>query len=129
MNITNHKNSKRESLISRELSEFSTFLGKYSVIALAIGTIVGQSSKEVVDVLVNGIIQPFINLLLPNEHIFQTTLKLSGETFLIGDLLNVTVQLMITMIVTFIAAKYLFRDLQKIGISKETSKDSAKKKK
>lgn len=124
------QNKSKSSLISKEISEFSSFLGKYSVIALAIGTVIGQSSNEVVQVLVNGIIKPFINILMPDEHIFQITIKAGRETFLIGELINVTIQLLVTMLVTFIAARYLLRDLTKVdGKSRikaptKTKKDS-----
>jgi len=40
------------------------FLKEYSVIGLAIGLIIGQASKDLVDAMVNGLFMPLIQLII-----------------------------------------------------------------
>ena len=48
--------SNNDSFITKEFSNFSKFLSKYSIFALAIGTILGQTSKDVVNTLVRELL-------------------------------------------------------------------------
>lgn len=128
--MTDLKDRVSKTFISQEFEYFSKFLGKYSIFALAIGTILGQVSKDVVNTLVTGIISPGISLLLPNKQFGEWKPSVNGVEFLVGDFLDSVVQMLVTMLVIYIVARYLFRKLDLIGVDKPTkeSKKASKKK-
>lgn len=106
-------------LLKKEYHYFSMFLGKYSIFALAVGTILGQTSRDVVNKLVTGIISPAISLAMPAGGLLEWTIEFKESSFLIGEFLDSLIQMLVTMVVVYIAARYVFRNLEVIGVKKD----------
>ena len=69
----NSQNQKRT--FAQDLFEF---LREYSVIGLAIGVIVAQISKDVVDAIVKGLFTPLIKLIIPGESFQNMAFYIKG---------------------------------------------------
>jgi len=64
------------------------FLKEYSVIGLAIGVIVAQTSKDLIDSIVKGVFTPFINLIVPGEKFSNLAFSIAGTRFDIGSIVS-----------------------------------------
>lgn len=89
---------------------FFEFLQKYSVFGLAIGLVVGDSSKVLVNSIVNGLINPFIGLFLPNDKALKDwVVTVGGAKFLIGDVLIQALNFLIILFLIYFVIKILLK--------------------
>lgn len=85
------------------IKEFIEFLSSKAVLPVAIGLIMADIVKQLVGVLVDGIIRPFLALLLPNNNNFGSfNIQIHGQVFKFGDLLSVLLQGFIIFSVLYI---------------------------
>jgi len=85
------------------------FLKEYSVIGLAIGVIIAQSSKTLIDAIVKGVFTPLIDLLVPGEKFQNLTFKLGGAVFDIGSIIDALLSFFIVLTVLYIIVKKLLK--------------------
>lgn len=89
---------------------FFDFLKKYSVIGLAIGLVIGNSSQNLVKIIVEGLITPALNLVLGFMHI-QSLKDYAPGGFKIGLVLQSGIEFVIILfLVYFIIKRLLKRD-------------------
>lgn len=85
------------------IKEFLRFLSSKSVLPVAIGLIMADIVKQLVAVLVDGLIRPFIALFLPTSNDFGSfNIQVHGQVFRFGDLLSVLLQAFIIFSVLYI---------------------------
>jgi large conductance mechanosensitive channel len=94
---------------SKFLDELIKFLKEYSVIGMAIGVIVAQISKDVVDALVKGFFTPLINLIVPGENFKNLIFTINGVKFDIGMIINAILTFIIVMIILYIIVKKILK--------------------
>ncbi|MFH0892700.1 MAG: MscL family protein [Candidatus Falkowbacteria bacterium] len=85
------------------------FLKEYSVVGMAIGVIIAQSSKTLIDALVKGIFTPLIDLIVPGEKFQNLTLKLGGAVFDIGSIIDALLSFFIVLTILYIIVKKLLK--------------------
>ena len=81
------------------------FLKEYSVIGMAIGVIVAQSSKGLIDALVKGLFAPFIELLVPGQKFAELKFTVKGVVFDVGTILSAFLSFLIVMIILYVVIK------------------------
>lgn len=113
--------------VKEPVKGFWGFMNRYSIVSLAIAVIIGQTTKDVVDKLVNGIITPSIQLLLPNVEIQDLVLKTKGAEFKIGEFIDSFIQMLIVMLLIYIVFGLLFKNKEIVGKKSPKSKKAAKK--
>jgi large conductance mechanosensitive channel len=91
------------------LSGLLEFLREYSVIGMAIGVIIAQTSKDLVDSIVKGIFTPLINLVIPGEGIKNLIFTVKGSTFDVGSILNALLTFFIVMLLLYLIVKRLLK--------------------
>ena len=85
------------------IKEFLQFLGSKAVLPMAIGLIMADFIKQIVNILVNGIIRPFIALItFNNSDLGLLNIKIHGQVFRFGDLLSTLLQTFIVFVVLYI---------------------------
>jgi large-conductance mechanosensitive channel len=89
--------------------ELIAFLKEYSVIGMAIGVIVAQISKDLVDAVVKGVFTPFINLIVPGNKINNLSFVVNGVKFDIGIIVNSLLTFLIVMIALYIIVKKILK--------------------
>jgi large conductance mechanosensitive channel len=92
------------------MREFFEFLKEYKVVALAVGFVMGIASTALVKSLVDNIIMPLVNPLVPAGgwqdailHIWKFEIKWGA---FVGELIN----FMIIAFVIFLIAKFIMRE-------------------
>ena len=89
--------------------ELMCFLKEYSVIGLAIGVIMAQISKDLVDALVKGLFMPLVSLFVPSDK-FQNLVFMVGKVkFDVGMILNALLTFAIVMILLYIIVKKILK--------------------
>jgi large conductance mechanosensitive channel len=89
---------------------FFEFLKRYSVIGLAIGLVIGNQSQNLVKVIVDGFITPFLGLFLPkSDSLKNLTFKLRGEEFKYGALLQTTIEFIVILFIIYFVIKILLK--------------------
>lgn len=104
--IKNEEQTKQKPKFGQELIEF---LKEYSVIGMAIGVIVAQISKDLVDSIVKGVFTPFINLIVPGDKIDNLIFMIGGSKFDVGIIINALLTFAIVLIVLYIIVKKILK--------------------
>lgn len=85
------------------------FLKEYSVLGLAIGLIIGQSSKELVDSIVNGIFMPFVQLIISKDKFDSLNIIFKGVTFDFGKVIGTLLTFLIIMFLLYFIVKKIIK--------------------
>jgi large conductance mechanosensitive channel len=85
------------------------FLKEYSVIGLAIGMVLGQITKELIDSMVKGILTPFINLIIPGDRVNNLAFTVGFTEFNIGPIISALLTFAITLIALYIIVKKILK--------------------
>lgn len=90
--------------------ELIGFMKEYSVIGLAIGVIMAQISKDLVDSIVKGLFTPLISLLVPSKNFQNLAFTISGVKFDVGMVLNAFMTFLIVIIFLYIIIKKILKN-------------------
>lgn len=109
------------------LKGFWQFLSQKAVVGMAVGLIVGSSVKDIVQILVDGLIQPFIRLFMPDTAKVEGWIwRVNGVEFKIGQVLSVFLQTFIIFLILYIVVGKLLRQehlLDQAGLTKKKKKN------
>lgn len=86
------------------------FLKEYSVIGLAIGVIVGQASKDLVDSMVKGVFMPFIELLISRDKFNNLVFVVYDVKFDVGSILSSFLTFLVIMTLLYFIVKKIIKD-------------------
>lgn len=89
--------------------ELFNFLKEYSVIGLAIGVIVAQISKDLIDAIVKGVFTPFISLIIPSDKFQNLVLTIRNTKFDIGTILDRFFTFIIVLLILYIIVKKILK--------------------
>ena len=88
------------------------FLKEYSVVGMAIGVIIAQAAKDLIDALVKGLFMPFINLFLPEGKFEGFVWRVGDSVFDLSLIINTALTFIIVMVVLYIIVKKILRQEQ-----------------
>ena len=86
------------------------FLKEYSVIGLAIGLIIGQASKDLVDKIILGLFMPLIELIISKESFANMNFSIKGVVFDFGSVLASLLTFLIVMILLYFIIKKIIKN-------------------
>lgn len=87
-----------------------TFLKEYSVLGLAIGLIIGQASKDLVDSIVSGLFMPLIKLIISNDNFDNFSFVIKGSTFELGRAISSFLTFLIVMTLLYFIVKKIIKN-------------------
>jgi large-conductance mechanosensitive channel len=85
------------------------FLSEYSVIGLAIGVIIAQASKSVVDAIVAGFFTPLIKLIVPGSEFEKLIFTVKGVKFDVGSIIDSLLTFFIVLIILYVIIKKILK--------------------
>lgn len=95
--------------------EFSDFLVKHGVLALAVGVVIGASVGKVVTGIVDDLIMPIVGVIMPGGEWQKAEFVLSGKNALkYGDLLGRLIDFAIVSAVVFLILKAFIRETKPV---------------
>ncbi|MFA7601098.1 MAG: MscL family protein [Patescibacteria group bacterium] len=110
INENKEVSSSQKKFNSQFLKGLLDFLKEYSVIGLAIGVIIGQTSKDLVDSLVEGFFMPIVELLVSKEKFESLVFILKGVSFDIGSILSSLITFLIIMTFLYFIVKKIIKN-------------------
>ena len=102
------------------LKEFKKFIMRGNVLDMAVGIIIGNAFKDIVDSLVDNIIMPAISCLIGKVDISGLTADIGEIHIAYGQFLNTVLNFLIIAFSLFMAIKILnkINELNKVAMSK-----------
>lgn len=88
--------------IKRPIEGFMKFMNRYSILTMAVGVVIGQTTKDTVNILVSGIITPGLQLLLPSTQLQDLIVKTGNAEFKVGAFINSFIELIIVMLLLYV---------------------------
>jgi large conductance mechanosensitive channel len=98
--------TEKKKNLAKDLLEF---LKEYSVIGLAIGVIVAQTSKDLIDSIVKGLFTPFIDLIVPGDKFSNLAFTIAGARFDIGLIISSSLTFIIVMVILYVVVKKILK--------------------
>ncbi|MFA4941363.1 MAG: MscL family protein [Patescibacteria group bacterium] len=98
--------TEKKKSFAKDLLEF---LKEYSVIGLAIGVIVAQTSKDLIDSIVKGLFTPFIDLIVPGDKFSNLAFFIAGARFDIGSIISSSLTFVIVMVILYVVVKKILK--------------------
>lgn len=92
------------------LTDFLSFLKNTNTFSLAIAFVSASTINQLVSAIVNGIILPTIELIIPNSGYGSFSVTIKNSTFLLGSVLDAFIHMLIIMFIIYIFAKYITKD-------------------
>ena len=108
------------------VQEFKTFISRGNVVDLAVGVVVGNAFKDIVNSLVDNIIMPVVGILIGGINFTTLSLTIWGVDVKFGLLLQSIVDFFIIAFCIFMAVKVVNRLTKKKEEKKEEPKEPVK---
>ena len=116
------KNKNSLKTLTKEVSEFKTFISRGNVVDMAVGVIIGGAFGKIVSSLVNDILMPLIGVLLGGLDFSSLSIKIGDASLKYGSFIQTIIDFLIISISIFVMIK-LFERFKK----KEEPKGCEKK--
>lgn len=102
---------KKNSLktLTKEVSEFKTFISRGNVVDMAVGVIIGGAFGKIVSSLVNDILMPLIGVLLGGLDFSSLSIKIGDARLKYGSFIQTIIDFMIISISIFVMIKLFER--------------------
>ena len=104
------------------IQEFKTFISRGNVVDLAVGVVVGNAFKDIVNSLVDNIIMPIVGILIGGINFTTLSLRVWGVDVKFGLLLQSIVDFFIIAFCIFMAIKVI----NKLSRKKEEKNEEPK---
>jgi large conductance mechanosensitive channel len=89
---------------------FGDFIRQYSVIPLAIAVVLGNAVNDIVRQIVEGMVTPFVSLLLPGTALQTYEFTVASSTFKVGAVINAILSFIVIAFIVYFFAKRVLRD-------------------
>ena len=90
-------------------SEFSKFIRSYGVLGVAVGIVMGQAVAKVITVIVEGLVMPILEVVLPGAKWQDAVLHLWRINIKIGLIIAAVIDFFIISVVVFFLVKFIIR--------------------
>jgi len=89
--------------------EFAGFIRSYGIIGVAIGIVMGNAVAKIINVIVESLIMPMVELILPGSAWQSAALHLGRANFKIGLIIAAFLDFFAVAIVVFFMVRYILR--------------------
>lgn len=102
---------KKNSLetLTKEVSEFKTFISRGNVVDMAVGVIIGGAFGKIVSSLVNDILMPLIGVLLGGLDFSGLSIKIGDASLKYGSFIQTIIDFVIISLSIFVMIKLFER--------------------
>jgi large conductance mechanosensitive channel len=108
--------------IKKPVDGFVEFLNQHAILSMAIGVVIGQTTKDTVKTLVSGLITPGLQAVLPNTNLQDLVITINTAEFKIGAVIDAIIELIIIMLLLYLIFGVIFKRDDLIGNKKKKSK-------
>jgi len=91
------------------VDDFVRFLKEYGIIGLAIAVVIGNATNDFVNALVDDVIMPFVEVVLPGENWRTVTTMVGRVELQTGHLLGATLDFVIVAFVIYLFVRFALK--------------------
>lgn len=95
--------------LTKEVSEFKTFISRGNVVDMAVGVIIGGAFGKIVSSLVNDILMPLIGVLLGGLDFSSLSIKIGDASLKYGSFIQTIIDFLIISLSIFVMIKLFER--------------------
>jgi len=96
--------------MKRLRDEFTRFIRSYGIIGIAIGIVMGNAVAKLINTIVNGLVMPVWEVLLPQGQKWEdAVIHLGKINIKIGLIIAATIDFFIIALVVFFFVRYILR--------------------
>lgn len=95
--------------IIRIKEEFLRLIKSYGVVGVAIGIVMGQAVAKVITVIVEGLVMPVLETILPGEKWQEAVLHLGKINIKLGLIIAAFIDFFAISLVVFFLVKYILK--------------------
>jgi len=89
--------------------EFASFIKSYGVLGVAIGIVMGQAVAKVITVIVEGLVMPVLEVVLPGNKWQEAVLHLGRVNIKLGLIIAALIDFICISAVVFFMVKYILK--------------------
>ncbi len=89
------------------LTDFINFLQKFGIVGLAIAVVIGQATNQIVGSLVENLLTPIINLIIPTRGDRTSFANLEFYGIRYGAFFNDLIHFALVVLIVYLIVKYL----------------------
>lgn len=89
--------------------EFASFIKSYGVLGVAIGIVMGQAVAKVITVVVEGLVMPILEVVLPGNKWQEAVLHLGRVDIKLGLIIAALIDFICISVVVFFMVKYILK--------------------
>jgi len=89
--------------------EFASFIKSYGVLGVAIGIVMGQAVAKVITVIVEGLVMPILEVVLPGNKWQEAVLHLGRVDIKLGLIIAALIDFICISVVVFFMVKYILK--------------------
>lgn len=102
----------------KELREsFLKFIKSYGVVGVAVGIVMGQALAKLITMIVEGLVMPVLEMVLPGQRWQEAILRLGRVNIKLGIIIAAAIDFFAISLVVFFLVKYIL----KVETPKKTS--------
>jgi len=92
------------------LSGLLAFLKEYSIIGMAIGVIIAQTTTALINSVVKGLFTPLINLMVPGDRLDSLVFSVGHSQFDVGSIISALLTFLIVLVFIYIIVKKILKN-------------------
>ena len=92
------------------IAGFVEFIKQYHVIPLAIAVVLGNAVNDLVKSLVDGIITPFISLIIPSTSLQNFSFRIHQSRFYVGSVIGAIITFIVVAFVVYTFVQRVMKD-------------------
>lgn len=89
--------------------EFLGFIKSYGVVGVAIGIVMGQAVAKVITVIVEGLVMPIIEVILPGSRWQEAVFYLGRANVKVGLIIAALIDFFAISVVVFFVVRYVLK--------------------
>lgn len=95
--------------VRRIRHELKEFIESYGVVSVAVGIVMGQAVAKVISVIVEGLVMPILELLLPGKRWQEAVLSLGQAQIKVGLIIAAFLDFFAVTLVVFFVVRYILK--------------------
>lgn len=89
--------------------DFLRFLKEYGVLGLALAVVVGAVVTDLVNSVVDGLIMPVVEAVLPGENWREAAYTVSGIEFQVGEVVGASIDFLIVALLVYLFIRHVLK--------------------
>ncbi|CAN5163819.1 hypothetical protein BH11PAT4_BH11PAT4_5020 [soil metagenome] len=88
---------------------FMEFVHQYNVLPLAVGVVIGVAVNDLVKVIVDGLVSPFVALVTPDGALADLSFQIGESVFMYGSVIDAMIRFLSVALVVYVVVRVVLK--------------------